>query len=356
MNCLPPEMRADNMMCYIGHEGTYAPAHQKMCASLGHSIMVEASGSVGEKGHPTKPDSSIWLMTGTKDRQLVYEYWLSTLGHDIELEAHFAGIEAWKRAPFATYVVEQKMGDFILVPPLAAHQAWNRGTRTMKIAWNRTTIDTLDFAFAEAMPRARMVCRDEQYKNKAIVLFSLTSYSKQLKQLDLRERNNPDSQAALPFQRSKVYRLRRDLERLFTLFANILISEMFSSLESMELVLFDSTVTCSYCRCNIFNRFLTCRHAWSCLRMKMKTLTIFAQNATSWATAAHVNRNWHGLNSFCSTSLRNMKNGGIKCLRDARNGSINSVPSWYKFPGNFHSRTSGINGQRNPLLRFAKND
>ena len=119
MSSLPLEMRAENLMCYIGHEGTYTPAHREMCASLGHNIMVEASGTVnavGEDGKPERPGSSIWFMTETKDRQVVSEYWLSILGHDIEVENHFAQLIAWKRAPFKTYVVEQRPGDFILVP------------------------------------------------------------------------------------------------------------------------------------------------------------------------------------------------------------------------------------------------
>ena len=134
MSSLPPEMRALNMMCYIGHEGTYTPAHREMCASLGHNIMVEAS----VDGKNEKAGSSIWFMTETKEREVVSEYFLSMLGHDIEVEKHFAQINAWKKAPFNVWVVEQKVGDLILIPPLAPHQVWNRGTRTMKAAWNRT--------------------------------------------------------------------------------------------------------------------------------------------------------------------------------------------------------------------------
>jgi hypothetical protein len=44
------------------------------------------------------------------------------LGHNLDLENHFVQLNAWKSAPFTTYVVEQKPGDLILVLPLAAHQ------------------------------------------------------------------------------------------------------------------------------------------------------------------------------------------------------------------------------------------
>lgn len=262
MSCLPPAMRADNMMCYIGHEGTYTPSHREMCASLGQNVMVETSGLRDEDGKPTKPGSSIWFMTETKDRHLVSEYWLSTLGHDIEVESHFAQINAWKAAPFKTYVVDQRAGDFILIPPLAPHQVWNRGTRTMKAAWNRTTVETLEMALHEALPRARMVCRDEQYKNKAIIYFALERYFHQLKQVQS-QKKLANSQARYELTHSlKIRQLQKDFKRLFALYTEILLSESLDLVSKAEkkgqFLPYDSFVTCSYCRANIFNRFLTC--------------------------------------------------------------------------------------------------
>ena len=263
MSCLPPSMRAENLMCYIGHEGTYTPAHREMCASLGQNIMVEVSTSVDQDGKVSKPGSSLWFMTETKDRHLVSEYWLSTLGHDIEVESHFAQINAWKAAPFTTYIVEQKVGDFILIPPLAPHQVWNRGTRTMKVAWNRTTVETLEMAIDEALPRARMVCRDEQYKNKAIVLFALQRYSGLLQQVENQKQSIADQQVQMDLTYSpKIRQLQKDFKRLFALYTSILLSEMLAPVSPSEkrgqYIKFDSNITCSYCRCNIFNRFLTC--------------------------------------------------------------------------------------------------
>ncbi|OBT91158.1 hypothetical protein VE02_00067 [Pseudogymnoascus sp. 03VT05] len=260
MSNLPPEMRAENMMCYIGHEGTYTPAHREMCATVGQNIMVETSDvSKGEK-----PGSSIWFMTETKDREVVSEYFLSMLGHDIEVENHFAQIVAWKKAPFPVYIVEQKVGDFILIPPLAPHQVWNRGTRTMKVAWNRTTVETLEMALSEALPRARMVCRDEQYKCKAIVYYSLLRYYTDLQKAEKEEESGFGAYQSEPVRFApRVRQLQRDFKRLFGLYKTILVSEMFSpdmpKEKNVEFIQFDSNVTCSYCRCNIFNRFLTCK-------------------------------------------------------------------------------------------------
>lgn len=260
MSSLPSEMRAENLMCYIGHEGTYTPSHREMCASLGQNIMVDASKQISEDGKPEHPGSSLWFMTEMKDCHLVSEYWLSVLGHDIEVENHFAQLIAWKKAPFTTYVVEQRPGDFILIPPLAPHQVWNRGTRTMKIAWNRTTVETLELAMSEALPNSRIVCRDEQYKNKAIVYYTLLKYSQLIK--TARAQVEAGGEQAEAIQHSvKVRQVQRDFRRLFDLYKCIMLSEMFdqNSRDQCEFLPYDSNVTCAYCRCNIFNRFLSCK-------------------------------------------------------------------------------------------------
>jgi hypothetical protein len=227
---------------------------------LGQNIMVNASRHISKDGKPERPGSSIWFMTESKDRHVVSEYWLSVLGHDIEVENHFAQLIAWKKAPFQTYVVEQLPGDFILIPPLAPHQVWNRGTRTMKIAWNRTTVETLELALNEALPNSRVVCRDEQYKNKAIVYYTLLKYSGLIK--TARAHVEAGGEQALAIQRSvKVRQIQKDFKKLFDLYKTILLSEMFApdSREHPEFLPYDSNVTCAYCRCNIFNRFLSCK-------------------------------------------------------------------------------------------------
>lgn len=262
MSSLPASMRAMNLMCYIGHEGTYTPAHKEMCGSLGQNIMVEASDIVDEDGKPAHQGSSIWFMTESKDRHSVQEYWLSVLGHDIEVENHFAQVAAWKKAPFTTYVVEQRPGDFILIPPLAPHQVWNRGTRTMKVAWNRTTVETLEFATKEALPNAKLVCRDEQYKNKAIIYYTLQKYSSLLARAKDQEQTASSPQEAAVIRTSpKIRQLQKDFRKLFHLFKDVMLSEMFapeSHEKNVQFAPFDSNITCAYCRGNIFNRFLTC--------------------------------------------------------------------------------------------------
>jgi hypothetical protein len=260
MSSMPQEMRAENLMAYIGHEGTYTATHREMCASLGQNIMVHSSKTVDENGNPQKTGSSIWFMTDSAHRNAVSEYFLSVLGHDLELENHFAQISAWQRAPFPVYLVDQKVGDFVLVPPLAPHQVWNRGTCTIKVAWNRTTVDTLRMALDEALQKSRLVCRDEQYKNKSMIYYSLMKYHNLLRKAQSIAQRSPGDEHKIKTGK-KIRQLKADFKSLFNLFKQVMLSEMFApnSKETCEFIPFDSNVTCSYCRSNIFNRFLTCK-------------------------------------------------------------------------------------------------
>jgi hypothetical protein len=61
--------------------------------------------------------------------------------------------------------------------PNSSYASWQLH-QTIKAAWNRTTIDTLELSLEETLPAYRHVCRDEQYKNKAIVHQSLLALSR----------------------------------------------------------------------------------------------------------------------------------------------------------------------------------
>ncbi|KAK6517350.1 hypothetical protein TWF281_004006 [Arthrobotrys megalospora] len=247
MSSLPKDARAENMMCYVGHEGTYTPAHMEMCATLGQNIMIAAS----QEGPNSEKGSSLWFMTQMADRDAVAEYWTGTLGHDLSIEAHFASIEDLRAAPFTVFVLEQRVGDYVLVPPLAPHQVWNRGTTTVKAAWNRVCVDTLEHALREALPKIRLVCRDEQYKTKAIVYDTLKSYTKAL------TRDDEAEMKLFPLT------IKDDFIRLYNLFTSILMDECFSPLlpkeTKVDIIPNEYNITCSFCRGNIFNRFLSCK-------------------------------------------------------------------------------------------------
>ena len=216
------------------------PAHKDMCATYAQNIMVSTAPSPnGVEG------LAYWFIFSARDRRRAADYW-NTLGHDIDTENFFAGLDDLKGFPGNVWVVEQRVGDFVIIPPLGAHQVYNHGGMTIKAAWNRTTIDTLELSLAETLPAYRHVCRDEQYKNKAIVHQSLLELS----------RFPPQTLISSPFKHDSFM-------RLFRLYTTLLVDEFipadFYRGIRMEKISQQFIVACSFCRTNIWNRFLTCR-------------------------------------------------------------------------------------------------
>ena len=65
------------------------------------------------------------FMIGTHDREKVAEYF-NEHGGSIDHDNFFMPIEKLIGAPFTVYVVDQREGDFVLVPPLSPHQVINK--------------------------------------------------------------------------------------------------------------------------------------------------------------------------------------------------------------------------------------
>ena len=102
----------------------------------------------------------------------------------------------------------------------------------MKVAWNRTTVETLEMAFKEALPASRIVCRDEQYKNKAIVMYTLNRYSALLNQVEIQKQNATSEEELIWLgENPKVKQLQKDFRRLFTIWNSIMLSEVFKKPE-----------------------------------------------------------------------------------------------------------------------------
>jgi hypothetical protein len=60
--------------------------------------------------------SSFWFMTSPSDCGTVTDYFRK-LGHELDWEDHVATVEELADAPFDVYILEQKLGDLVLVPP-----------------------------------------------------------------------------------------------------------------------------------------------------------------------------------------------------------------------------------------------
>lgn len=55
-------------------------------------------------------------MTSPSDCGIVTDYF-QKLGHELDWEDHVATLEELEKASFDVYILEQKLGDLVLVPP-----------------------------------------------------------------------------------------------------------------------------------------------------------------------------------------------------------------------------------------------
>ncbi|KAG0091212.1 hypothetical protein BGZ92_001237 [Podila epicladia] len=157
---------AENMMIYVGSEGTWTPAHFDQCGAIGHNIMAWA-----------EDDSrSIWFMVSAKDKKKAEEFWRS-LKQPLEYEGYFASVEELRKAEFPIFVIEQKLGDFVVVPSESYHQVVNMGKATIKVSWNRLTAHCLKAAVNNVLPRYREICRPESYRIKLTIHDTLKTWT-----------------------------------------------------------------------------------------------------------------------------------------------------------------------------------
>jgi hypothetical protein len=84
----------------------------------------------------------------------------------------FLPLSYLKDAPFNIQLIEQRIGDFVLVPPNAPHQVVNRGGRSVKVAWNTITTRSLSQSIL-ALPNYRNYGKHQVYRVKAIAFHAL---------------------------------------------------------------------------------------------------------------------------------------------------------------------------------------
>ncbi|KAF9354822.1 hypothetical protein BGX26_007330 [Mortierella sp. AD094] len=142
LNIFNKDAAAETLMVYISRSGTWTPAHFDHCGAIGHNIMISAD----------KGSYAIWFVIKPEHRQEAEDLWRS-FGQNLEYEDYLASVEDLQNATFPIYVVEQKIGDLVMVPSLSYHQVINLGKMTIKVAWNRLTTNCLKTAINIVLPR-----------------------------------------------------------------------------------------------------------------------------------------------------------------------------------------------------------
>lgn len=160
---LPDILRPEVTLAYHGLAGTSTAGHFDICSSVGHNIMVWTD----------SPDScAYWFMVASRDRDAARAFWLAN-GGNLDHDNHLLSLDVLATADFPIYVVEQRLGDFVLVSPDGAHQVINAGGASMKVAWNRVPPICLRFAHERVLPKLRAQGKQEVYRIKAAAWFGL---------------------------------------------------------------------------------------------------------------------------------------------------------------------------------------
>ncbi|KNC98360.1 uncharacterized protein SPPG_06068 [Spizellomyces punctatus DAOM BR117] len=233
---LPAHLQPDNLMAYVGFDGTNTPGHTDLCGSVGHNVMV----------HADEGARAIWFLADSGSLEKVSKFWQEQ-GHSIYEDNFFASLELLENAPFTVYVIEQKRGDFVLVPPEAAHQVLNKGGVTIKVSWNRVTVDSLRRCVDRVLAEYQAHMRPEIYRIKALVHNTLLSMTK--KAVDMQ--NGPDERSV------------EDFRSVIECFAAVVKEEWIEgSPEHLPTRWSDAdqphSRTCDFCRADIWNRGFTC--------------------------------------------------------------------------------------------------
>ncbi|KAJ3187360.1 hypothetical protein HDU85_006648 [Gaertneriomyces sp. JEL0708] len=155
---LPDYLQADNLMAYVGFDGTNTPGHTDLCGAVGHNLMVRAD----DNGR------AIWFIMESTALNDVSRFWQER-GESIYKDNYFAPLDLLAAAPFKVYVIEQKQSDFVIVPPEAAHQVYNKGGVSVKVSWNRMTVDSLRRCVEHVLADYRIHNRPEIYRIKTMV-------------------------------------------------------------------------------------------------------------------------------------------------------------------------------------------
>ncbi|KAJ1930758.1 hypothetical protein IWQ60_000042 [Tieghemiomyces parasiticus] len=210
---LPSDMQVDNLMIYIGSSGTYTPAHTDLCGSIGHNLMVNA----------TQGSYALWHLIRPADREAADRYWqLYTRGtSSIALENFYMPAEQLAKAPFRVIRLEQRPGDFLILPGDCAHQVHNAGRGyNVKVSWNRPTIRSLPYAVDTVLPFYQHALRPDTYRIKALgyhALISLRDRAERFRQRD----NDPSSWV----DSGEVIELTRELRDLIACVQDYVVDE-----------------------------------------------------------------------------------------------------------------------------------
>lgn len=243
MRDLLPELQAETLMIYVGYEENSTPGHVDIIGSLGHNLMVYADEGA----------YSLWFLISTEDRDKAIEFWKKKSCGSLFDDNQWISPEELAKAPFTVYVIEQREGDFILIPSESAHQVINKGGKSVKIAWNTIRSQSIENSYHSALPMYRSLGKPEIYRIKATAYYSLINRVQAVEEGNSKANNET---------------LIEDFPPLLSVVEDIIASEWIELDEGEELDIdierfidddFPHQRTCDFCSCDIWNRCYHCK-------------------------------------------------------------------------------------------------
>ncbi|KAF9075164.1 hypothetical protein BDP27DRAFT_1212795 [Rhodocollybia butyracea] len=235
---LPESAKVETLMCYIGTGDTFTPSHKDLCSSHGHNLMCFT-----ENG-----GSSFWFMTKRADARTVADYFHTKFGHEIDHESHITTVDDFADAPFDVYIVEQKLGDLVLVPRMSCHQVVNSGGLTVKLSWSRMTMKSIEQAIYYELPLYHRVCRPEIYRVRLTLYHTIKMYHAQFEDFT--------------YTGDKKLEASRRLGVLLRTFDHVLKNECTKDYTSLPCLAPSGQETdalsCDFCGCDIFQSYFEC--------------------------------------------------------------------------------------------------
>jgi len=243
MGQLLTELQAETLMIYVGTDDTSTPGHFDILGSLGHNIMVYADEGA----------YSLWFCVSTVDRDEAIKFWKKQTRGSLHNDNQWISPEVLATAPFTVYVIEQREGDFVLLPPECAHQVINKNGKSIKVAWNTIKYQSIQCSYNNALPLCRSLGKPEVYRVKATAYYSL------INRVHAVEQGKANSDALLD-----------EFPPLLSIVEDMIASEWIEVEGDEELDVevlrfidddFPHQRTCDFCSCDIWNR---CYHCNQC--------------------------------------------------------------------------------------------
>ncbi|SPO37494.1 uncharacterized protein PSFLO_02969 [Pseudozyma flocculosa] len=233
---LQVHQRPDTMQCHFGPGDTWTPFGRDACSSLGQNMMV-----YGDAG-----SSSIWFAT-TSEHSKAAERYLAQLGRDKQPEGYCLTLEELRAAPFPIHVAEQTVGDLVLLPSRSMYQNINKGGRTLKVAWSRLTVPSLETTLHEDLPLYQRFCKKEIFRVRAVIEANLKKRSMTLP---------GEGEGWIPEHDG---RTAEEVRTLIMLYDQILVDEYSPDWQTHTVIGSpDAYVECDFCGAHVLQSFFEC--------------------------------------------------------------------------------------------------